>query len=76
MLIKNLHHYIIFLYFEKIDENQILPLYLYYFILSRREYLVSQGSGSVFTNLKKEILENTPIDLPNMEIQRHIVDTI
>ena len=65
-----------FLYFEKIDENQVLPLYLYYFILSRREYLVSQGSGSVFTNLKKEILENTPIDLPNMEIQRHIVDTI
>ena len=65
-----------FLYFEKIDKNQVLPLYLYYFILSRREYLVSQGSGSVFTNLKKEILENTPIDLPNMQIQRHIVDTI
>lgn len=65
-----------FLYFEKINENLVLPLYLYYFVLSRREYLLSQGSGSVFTNLKKEILENTPIELPDMQIQRHIVDTI
>lgn len=62
-----------FLYFENLS-NQVVPMYLYYFILSNRDYLVSQGNGSVFTNLKKEILENMPIELPEISHQRHIVD--
>lgn len=64
-----------FLYFENLS-NQVVPMYLYYFILSNRDYLVSQGNGSVFTNLKKEILENMPIELPEISHQRHIVDIL
>lgn len=64
-----------FLYFEKIDDN-IIPMYLYYYFLANRERLVKQGNGSVFINLKKEILENTEINIPSIEIQQHIVDTI
>ena len=64
-----------FLYFEKLS-NQVVPMYLYYFFLSNRDYLVSQGNGSVFTNLKKEILEDMPIELPEISQQRHIVDIL
>ena len=63
-----------FLYLENVSPNVNL-LYLYYFLLCQREYLVSQGNGSVFTNLKKEILEDTFIELPSLEKQKHIVDT-
>ena len=62
-----------FLYFEKIDDN-IIPMYLYYYFLANRAKLVKQGNGSVFVNLKKEILENTEINIPTMEIQQHIVN--
>ena len=64
-----------FLYFEKIS-SKINPLYLYYFLMGQREYLKSQGNGSIFVNLKKEILEKLKIDLPSLTIQNHIVNTI
>ena len=64
-----------FLYFESID-SKINPNYLYYFILSNRENLLKKGNGSIFINLKKEILENTYIDLPSIDEQDHIVNTI
>ena len=64
-----------FLYFEKIDDY-IIPMYLYYYFLANRAKLVKQGNGSVFVNLKKEIVENTEINIPTIEIQQHIVNTI
>lgn len=64
-----------FLYFEKLSDK-VNPMYLYYFLLQKRDYLKSQGNGSIFVNLKKEILEKTTIDLPNINYQNHIVDTI
>ena len=63
-----------FLYFEKISPK-VEPLYLYYFLMQQRDYLRSQGNGSIFVNLKKEILERLQIDLPDLSIQRHIVNT-
>ena len=63
-----------FLYLENLSQD-VLPLYLYYFLLCQRDYLVAQGNGSVFTNLKKEILENTSINLPSITEQSHIVDS-
>ena len=63
-----------FLFLENVS-NKVDLLYIYYFLLCKREYLLSQGNGSVFTNLKKEILENTDINLPSLENQKHIVDT-
>ena len=64
-----------FLYFESIS-NKIIPLYLFYFLLNHRDDLKSQGNGSIFVNLKKEILERTIIDLPSIDEQLHIVNTI
>lgn len=62
-----------FLYFEKINNN-VLPMYLYYYFLCNRNKLVKQGNGSVFVNLKKEILENTDISIPTIKNQQHIVN--
>lgn len=64
-----------FLYLENISE-EILPMYLYYYILTHRNELVGKGNGSIFINLKKEILENLEIQLPSLPIQKHIVDII
>lgn len=64
-----------FLYFESIS-NKVNPLYLFYFLLCHRDDLKSQGNGSIFVNLKKDILEKTIIDLPSIEKQNHIVNTI
>ena len=64
-----------FLYLENISKS-INPMYLYYYILTHRYELVGQGNGSIFINLKKEILENLSIDVPKKVDQNHIVDTI
>ena len=64
-----------FLYLENISKN-INPMYLYYYILTHRYELVGQGNGSIFINLKKEILENLEIEVPKLVNQNHIVDTI
>ena len=64
-----------FLYFEELS-TMLDKEYLYYFILCNRKRLIGLGNGSVFINLKKEILENYEIDLPSIELQRKIVSII
>jgi len=44
--------------------------YLYLFFKHIRQDLVSLGNGSVFTNLKTDILKNYAISLPNNQILR------
>lgn len=56
------------------NENFIKPLYLYYWIFKNRHYLESISGGSTFKELSKEQLANVDIDLPNLEIQQHIVN--
>lgn len=54
----------------------LLPEYLYYVILNDRQSLVSKGTGSIFTNLKTEILKNHEIRLPSLEEQKFIATTL
>ncbi|MEA4162715.1 restriction endonuclease subunit S [Mycoplasma sp. 4404] len=58
------------------NENLVKPTYLYYWLLKNREYLNSIAGGSTFKELSKEQLGNVDIELPNLEIQQHIVNTI
>ena len=51
------------------DFDRVTPRYLYYVILGDREKLVGKGSGSVFTNLKTEILKSHQIPLPSISHQ-------
>lgn len=60
-----------FLYFEKVSDKVDLD-YLYYFLINNRKHLVRLGNGSIFINLKKEILEEYEIDLPDLNTQKKI----
>jgi type I restriction enzyme S subunit len=53
--------------------------FAYYLLLHERPKLVAQGNGSVFTNLKTEILKNHLVKLPPLPEQRaiaHILGTL
>ena len=62
-----------FLYFSDIKNEIINVNYLYYWFLFNRNKIVNHANGSVFKNLKKEIVENFEIEVPNMERQLKIV---
>ena len=65
-----------FLYFQNINETIIDIKYLYYWLLFNRNKIVSQANGSVFQNLKKEIVDNFVINVPNMKSQIKIVQIL
>lgn len=50
--------------------------YLYYWLLTKVKYLQQISIGATFKELSKSTLENIEIDLPSLDIQQHIVDTI
>lgn len=54
-------------------------LFAYYLLINERPALVQQGNGSVFTNLKTDILKNHRVQLPDVPEQRaiaHILGTL
>ena len=57
------------------DTGRLLPLYLYYWLSTKVEYLKSISDGATFKELSKTTLENVEIDLPDIETQQHIVGT-
>lgn len=65
-----------FLYFQNINERIINIKFLYYWFLFNKNKIVNQANGSVFQNLKKEIVENFEIDLPVIENQIKIVELL
>ena len=50
------------------DFKRITPNYLYWVLKNDREKILSQGNGSIFTNLKTDILKQHKIPVPNEEI--------
>ena len=50
--------------------------YAYWLLLSVRTKLVAQGNGSVFTNLKTEILKSHEVTIPPLKIQEEIAQTL
>lgn len=53
--------------------NGILKDFLYYYFIVIRGRLVNQANGSVFKNLKTDIVRNFDIKLPDLETQQKIV---
>ena len=51
-------------------------LYLYYWLSTKIDFLKQISNGSTFDELSKEKLETVIIDLPDLESQQHIVNTI
>ena len=61
------------------DIDKVLPLYLKYFFESREGYnaIVSRSSGSVQVNIaKRNIIEQIPLKLPPILIQKKIVEIL
>jgi type I restriction enzyme S subunit len=46
--------------------------YCYYLLQTERENLIRQGNGSVFTNLKTEILKKHEVTVPPLDYQRKV----
>ncbi|MBQ6444512.1 MAG: restriction endonuclease subunit S [Methanosphaera sp.] len=59
------------LYFDNYDG--VLKEYLYYYFKYTRSRLVNQANGSVFKNLKTDIVKEFEIKLPSLKTQRKIV---
>ena len=55
------------------DYEGILKEYLNYYFIVVRDRLVNQANGSVFKNLKTDIVRDFDIDLPSLETQEKIV---
>ena len=55
------------------DYDGILKEYLYYYFIVVRDRLVNKANGSVFKNLKTDIVRDFDIDLPPLETQAKIV---
>lgn len=47
-------------------QSQLSKLFLYLLFKNKRDYLLSQGNGSVFTNLKTDIVKALNVALPPM----------
>jgi type I restriction enzyme S subunit len=56
--------------------NKIDNLFLYYFLLHERPNLANQGNGSVFTNLKTDIVKNLKINIPDLPTQSAIAEIL
>ena len=60
--------------------NIVIPQYLYYFLSSEKRVnlytMIADSSQTTFPSFNKDVIENLEIDLPNLETQQHIVDTI
>ena len=49
-------------------QSKLSKYYLYMLFKEKREFLLSQGNGSVFTNLKTDIVKSMKIAIPNEQI--------
>lgn len=49
--------------------NKLNPVYLYYSLIFKREYLVSLGTGTTFKELSKKAVENLKIAVPPLILQ-------
>lgn len=64
-----------FIYFEKLSDK-IMPLYLFYYLLKLRQTLQTKGTGAAIKHLQIKTFETLKIDLPSIDNQIHIVNTI
>jgi len=60
--------------FKSIDKN-----FVFYLLENERKFLLAQGNGAVFKNLKTDILKNHNVKIPSLSTQKkiaHILSTL
>lgn len=62
----------------QVNSNLIIPKYLYYWLQSEKnfKYINAISKGSVQKNINMEEIRSLKIEIPNIELQQHIVNTI
>ena len=55
------------------DAAQCIPEYVYYFVRTQTQEILSRTAGSTFPNLPGEKLKTLPIPVPPLDEQRRIV---
>jgi type I restriction enzyme S subunit len=58
------------------DIKGVDKVFLYYLLLTERESLLIQGNGSIFTNLKTDILRYHEVTLPPLPEQKAIAEVL
>ncbi|WP_081624153.1 restriction endonuclease subunit S [Arthrobacter sp. 135MFCol5.1] len=58
------------------DLLDVDPMFLYYVFLNDRKDLAGQGNGSIFTNLKTDIVKSHKVTIPPMWEQRAIAEML
>lgn len=56
--------------------RRITKEYCYYLLLNERPKLVARGNGSVFTNLKTDILKSHVVEIPTLVEQAQVTDVL
>ena len=59
-----------------IPNEEVNPIYLYYILKEKKEYLNFLGRGVTFKELSKEIVENISIKIPPIELQNKFAKRI
>ena len=59
-----------------IPNEEVNPIYLYYILKEKKEYLNFLGRGVTFKELSKEIVENISIKIPPIELQNKFAERI
>ena len=59
-----------------IPNEEVNPIYLYYILKGKKEYLNFLGRGVTFKELSKEIVENISIKVPPIELQNKFAERI
>jgi|HigsolmetaAR203D_1030402.scaffolds.fasta_scaffold13531_1 type I restriction enzyme S subunit len=58
------------------NPNYVNSEYLYFWLLSKKDYLHHLGRGATFKEISKSIVENIEVPLPSLEIQNKIVEIL
>ena len=59
-----------------IPNEEVNPIYLYYILKEKKEYLNFLGRGVTFKELSKEIVENISIKIPPIELQNKFAERV
>lgn len=64
-----------YFYIIRANNSEVFPEYLAWFLnqSSSQRYFLSKAEGSVTTSIRKQILEDTPIVVPDLKTQRTVV---
>lgn len=60
----------------RINKGLAEPEFIYFWLYALKDYIINQGTGSTFLQIRKNDIENVIVPLPTLLEQRHIVNIL